>query len=209
MSDNRLQDIQNTTQATNVQTYSKFVKGMRLFLPITILCVIAVLILWPTLSQIQTEPLNKHDLQALKQAETTNTLLKPTFNTQDSKGRLVAIEAEEATQNKSNSGIIHLKSPAAQLDEGENALKINAHSGIYDQENKTIHLENNVTVQGQDGSTLKTEELHADITEGVAKSSSPATLTTDQATIQGQSVTIDQQGQTTTFQGPAKAVINP
>lgn len=209
MSSNRLQDIENTSIARNVQPYSNFVRAVRLFLPVGILGIIGVLVLWPTLQKIQTEPLTNKDLTALQQAETQNKLLSPTFNTQDSKGRLVKIEAEEATQNKSSGHLIHLKTLSAQMDEGENAVQFEADQGIYDQDKKIITLNDNVKIHGKDDIVLTTESLEANIHTGIATSSSPAILETQQGVINGQSVIIDQNAQTTTFQGPAKAVINP
>jgi LPS export ABC transporter protein LptC len=209
LNNNRLQDIENTSVAQNVQPYSNFVRGVRLFLPVGILAIIGVLILWPALQKIQTEPLTEQDLAALKQAETQNKLLSPTFNTQDSKGRLVKIEAKEAVQNKSSGNLIHLKTLNAQMDEGKNAIQFEANNGIYDQDKKIILLNDDVKIHGKNDSLLTTQNLKANIDTGVATSSSPAILEIQQGVIQGQSVIIDQNAQTTTFQGPAKAVINP
>ena len=161
------------------------------------------------MQKIHTEPLTKQDLTALRQAETQNRLLQPTFNTQDSKGRLVKIQAKEAIQNKTSGHLVHLKTLNAQMDEGKDAVQFEANEGIYDQDKKIITLQDNVVIHGVDDTILTTQELTANIHTGVATSTSPATLETQQGTIQGQSVTIDQNAQTTTFQGPAKAVINP
>ncbi len=209
MSANRLQDIENTSVARNVQPYSKFVRALRIFLPVGILAIIAILVLWPLFKDMQTTSLTNADLSALKKAETQNTLLNPTFNTQDANGKLVTIQASEATQNKSTSNLINLKGLSAQMDEGDKAIQFKADSGVYDQGNKTITLNNNVEILGADNTTLKTDGLEANIETGIAKSTSPAILQTEQGVIEGQSVIINQNDQTTTFQGPAKAVINP
>ncbi len=95
------------------------------------------------------------------------------------------------------------------MDEGENAVQFEANEGVYDQDKKIITLQDNVVIHGVDDTTLTTQGLTANIHTGIATSTSPAILETQQGTIQGQSVTIDQNAQITTFQGPAKAVINP
>jgi LPS export ABC transporter protein LptC len=171
--------------------------------------ILALLILWPTLSKIETEPLTVRDIEALRDAETQNQLLNPTFNTTDSQGRLVTIKAQEATQAKSSSDRIFLNAPSAQMNTGDDALQFQADQGVYDQSTKIIQLNNNVTIKDADHNILTTDGLTANIDAGTATSNTPAKITAQQGTIEGQSVIIDHTAQTTTFKGPAKAVINP
>lgn len=209
MSDNRLSGLDNKTVSGNVQPYSRFIRFIRLFLPLGILFILALLVLWPVLSKIETEPLSVRDIQALREAETQNQLLNPLFNTIDSDGRPVTIKAQEATQNKSSSNQIYLRAPAAQMNTGDNAIQFQADEGIYDQDLKTIQLNNNVVIQDTDNNILTTQGLTADINAGTATSNTPAQITTKHGAIMGESVIIDHHNQTTIFKGPAKAVINP
>lgn len=207
--DNRLSGLDFKQDNQNVQPYSRFIKSLQFILPIGILLVVGLLVLWPQLSKIETSPLTEKDVKALKRAKTENTLIKPTFNTVDSKGNPVEISATNARQSKAEKNTITLENPSAKMNDNGRILQFEAQSGLYDQSNKILLLRDGVKLQDSQNNTLETESLTADIKNNIAKSDSPVTLTTDQGVIEGQSVIIDQEKQTTIFQGPAKAVINP
>lgn len=204
---NRLSELDNTRDTVNTRPYSAYIRFMKLALPLFAIGLVLVLILWPQFTAIQTEPLNETDLKALKRAETQNTLLNPVFNTQDSKGRPVTITASEASQKKSNSELVNLTSPTATLKNDDGESKLSADDGVYNQNDKTITLNRNIVIRGQNNATLETDDLVADIENGRATSQSKATLTTDQGVVTGSRITIENNGAKTIFQGPAKAVI--
>jgi lipopolysaccharide export system protein LptC len=206
---NRLQDLQNNSIALDVRGYTRFIRFLKIALPIGAIAIIGLLLLWPQLSAIQTEPLNERDLKALKQAEKQNTLLRPVFNTVDVNGKPIAIKADSAVQNRNNIDQIILTSPAATMNDNGSILEFHANDGVYNQSDKILDLANGVVLKDSNNNVLTTDSLTADINQGKAISQSPATLTTKEGVIEGQSVIIDQQNQTTIFQGPAKAVINP
>lgn len=205
----RLKNLENNSIAGDVQPYSKFIRLLRLLLPVGGLVVIVILFLWPQLAKIDTQPLTTQDINALKQTETENRLLNPTFSTLDSNGKPVTITADEASQNKATADKISLISPSAKIGNVGNVINFVAKHGVYNQTSKIISLRNNVIITDKDNNTLETNDIIADIDKGTAISKTPAKLTTKQAVITGQSVTLDQNNQTTTFQGPAKAVITP
>ena len=210
MSDqDRLSGLDFKNDAGDVKTYSRFIKSIQYILPIGILTIIGVLVLWPQLSKIETSPLTQADLKALKSAETENILLKPTFNTQDEKGNPVEISASNARQAKDEDNVVTLDNPSAKINDQGRILEFNAQKGVYNQSTKMLTLENNVMIRDSQNNILETGNITADINKNIATSTSPAKLTTDQGTIEGQSVIIDQENQITTFKGPAKAVINP
>jgi len=205
----RLSGLDFKNDAGNVQTYSRFIKSLQYILPLGALVIIGLLVLWPQISKIETSPLTQADLKALKSAETENTLLKPTFNTQDDKGNPVEISASNARQAKDEESIITLDNPEARIDDNGRVLQFNAQSGVYNQTSKILTLNDMVTIQDSQNNILETGNITADINKNIATSTSPAKLTTPQGTLEGQSVIIDQANQITTFKGPAKAVINP
>jgi lipopolysaccharide export system protein LptC len=208
-SQDRLSGLDNTGKAGgNSIGYSKFIKSLKFILPLVALGILGLLILWPQLSKIEPTPLNRDDLAALKQAETENTLINPVFNTVDEKGRPVMITAEDARQNREEKDMITLISPKASLNDDNAVFTIEAQDGQYDQGNKRLTLENNVVIINDQGVRLETQSLTTDINNNIVQSNSAAKLTSEQGTIEGQSVIIDRNNQTTTFKGPAKAVIN-
>lgn len=207
MSD-RLSGLKNKTKTGNVRPYSLFVKLVKIILPLIIMAIVGLLIIWPQITNIETAPLTQEDVTALKEAESENRLLNPVYNTLDSKGKPFSLTAEEARQNRSDNDKVYLVMPSAEMTGDENTLYLQAGEGEYDQGQQVLILKDGVTIKDSQNNVLTTDELTTSITDGKAQSNAPATLTTDQGKIEGQAVIIDRQNQTTTFQGPAKAVIN-
>ena len=204
----RLSGLENTSNTGNVQPYSFFVKLIKFTLPLIVLAIIGILIIWPQISDIETAPLTKEDLTALQEAESENRLLNPVFNTLDSEGKPFAISAQEARQKRDDNKKLYLVSPTAEMDSNDNKLYLEAAEGEYNQEQKILVLNKGVILKDKKNNILTTESLTTSIIDGTAESQTPAKLKTDQGVIEGQAVIIDHQKQTTTFQGPAKAVIN-
>jgi|GEM_PF-1538909 len=205
----RLQELQQDSQpAGNSHSHSVFVHFMRLFLPLTAMAIIMLLFLWPQLSTVRIEPLNESDLQDLKKAESENRLLAPVFNTQDNKGRPMIITAGSAVQNRSDRDNVILVEPSASLRREEGDMTITGDRGQYNQAEKTISLQGRVILSDGMQNTLETEILHANIATGTAESDSPVRMITQNGVVEGQKIIIEDHGQKTIFQGPAKAVIS-
>ena len=209
MENNRLSGLENQSVTRNAQPYSRFVRSLKFIFPLIALGFIGLLILWPQLSKIEMAPLSQNDLQALKSAKTQNTLLNPTYNTVDANNRPVEIHAGEARQNKNKQNEVFLDKPNAKLNDNANILELRADKGIYNQDTKILNLNQAVVIKDSENNVLETENLIANINTNKATSTGAAKLTTNQGVITSTNgVIIDQQNQTTIFQGPAKAVIN-
>lgn len=194
---------------SDIQRYSRFIRFMKLLLPLMLVGIIGLLIIWPQISQVETVPLNQDDLRALQSAERENRLLRPVFNTLDNQGRPFSITAESARQSREAQETVFLTAPQAEIhDDTESVYSLEAKTGTYDQNAKILILGDGVLLRDTDDNVLTTDRLITDIPQNRAQSEGPATLTTRMGTIEGQSVIIDHQKQTTVFQGPAKAVIN-
>ena len=174
----RLQGLGDFNHKAASHHYTRFVKGLRLFLPLMAIGILAIVIVWPQLTRIEQEPLTKQDLTALEQAETRNILKNPIFNTQDAKGRPITITATEANQNRAGDTRVLLIGPTAKIRDNNDVLTIQAEEGFFDPTANIIQLKNNVI------------------------------LTTPMGTIEGQEVILDNRAQKTIFHGRTKAVIN-
>lgn len=204
----RLQELHHDGKTVNNgRFYSVFIRFMRLFLPLAAVAIVMVLFLWPQISAVRIEPLNERDLQDLKQAESENRLLLPVYNTQDDKGRPMVITAGEAIQKRTDRDYIDLVEPSATLKQEDGDMTITSDKGQYNQVTKIISLQGGVVLSDPSQNTLETETLDANIAAGTAESHSPARLTTKNGTVVGQKVIVEDNGQKTIFQGPAKAVI--
>jgi lipopolysaccharide export system protein LptC len=206
---NRLSGLESRVTATNTRSYSVIVRFLKLILPLTAIGLILMLFLWPQLTSVPIEPLNEKDVEALQRSERENRLLNPVFSTQDEKGRPVQVTANEAVQYKDNDRVINLKTPKATLHQNDDSISsLTASNGIYDRISKTIILNEDIVISGQNGMNLQTERLVADLKTGDAQSEGEAILTTKQGTIIGQKIIIERNGAKTIFEGPAKAVMN-
>lgn len=210
MSDkDRLSGLDFKNDAGNVRSYSRFIKSVQYLLPIIAVTIIGILILWPQLSKIETSPLTLDDVNALKKAKTENNLSNPTYNILDSKGNPVELSASNARQNKSEKNSILLDNPSAKIINNGDTFQFKAKNGVYDQSAKILTLSNGVRIKDSNNNIFETEKLTTDINKNIATSTTPAKVTTPKGVIEGQSIVIDQENQTTIFKGPAKAVINP
>lgn len=202
----------NRNDKVNTRPYSSAIRVLKLILPLFAIGLIMILIIWPQLSAVPTEPLNEADLEAIKSSERENRLLNPTFSVEDNKGRPIRITAIEAVQYKDNDAVINLSTPHATLrmSEADNDTSdLTADEGVFDRKAQIITLTDNVIIKGQkDDITLQTDSLTADLKSGRAESNAQATLTSPQGTITGQKVIVENNGAKTIFEGPAKAVIN-
>lgn len=210
MTAERLQGLENTRQQNPRYStaHSAVIRSLKIVLPLSALAMVGVLLLWPRLSSIQTVPLSESDVAALQQAQKENALLDPVFSTEDDKGRPMVITATEAKQDRDTPDMIDLTTPHATLKDNGTTMTIDAERGQYDQSQKIMYLENNVTLRDSDNNILETQSLTADIAKGAAQSHSAATLTTPDGTIEGRTIRIENNGERTIFQGPAKAVLN-
>ena len=180
MSEDRLAFLSTKTDAASKHAQSiKYLRIIRYVLIFGVLMLLTILIIWPQVRQIETQPLSTSDLKALKQAETENTLINPVFNSRDTNGRPFTVIAKEAIQNRENKHIIFLVKPNARLSTArDNPIELKAEEGVFNQSSQILTLHNNVL------------------------------LSMDIATIKGDKLILDQNNQTVTFQGPTKAVIN-
>jgi hypothetical protein len=175
----RLSGLQANKGVDDVHPYSKLLRRMRTVIIVGVVVIFTVLIAWPQLSTIETAPLTREDVMALRQAETENTLVNPVFNSTDRQGNPMVITADQAKQFRDLDHIVILSAPQATFSNYTNTpMSIKAKDGVYDQNADTL-------------------ELNSDIV-----------LEMDQGTIKGEKLLINQQKQTITFQGRTKAVIH-
>ena len=156
---------QLTTPQSPVQLktgYSRFVKIMRILLPLLAAALIVIMMTWSELDD-KTAILPKEDvLQKSNMGE--NELLNPRFETTDSQQRPVHVEAERALQNQDNPNIVQLESPKANLKMKDGSgLTIESATGTYEQKVEKLYLETDVQIHHESGYDLMAEELRVDM----------------------------------------------
>lgn len=195
-----------STDGKTVQFYSRFVRIIRYVLPLVMIVIVAGMIAWSQLSDIDFQPLSKQDLKDLQKAEAQNQLLEPSFQTQDSSGRPIRITATQAVQDRDAIHRVILKNPQARF-EDDQVMTLRADQGVYNQKTEELLLIGGVNIRYGDDLVLSTETLQALIADNILKGDQPARLDSDRMTVTGSGVTLRRLEETLIFHGPVRAVI--
>jgi lipopolysaccharide export system protein LptC len=96
------------------------------------------------------------------------------FSGRDSRNRSFTVTAEEARQRSSDSTIIHLKHPKADLDlTGGRLVAIHADSGIYVRNDQLLNLAGEVTLSDNRGFEFHTDSASIDLARNTASGDAP------------------------------------
>lgn len=198
--------VDGSRPATINRKYSSFVKSLRLILPIIALVMTVVVLTWDEAGS-RFDPVKKEEV-----IETSNTvqneLLKPVFNSIDSKNQPYTVTADKATQNRGNPDLTDLLKPVASflMNTGE---KIDGHAehGIYQQKAEKLNLDGDVHLIHSNGYTLVTEELRVDLATGKAYSGRDVRVEGPGGTIDATGLEGDSNTGALIFTGPATVVL--
>lgn len=186
--------------------YSSFVKSLRLILPLVALVMTVVVLTWDE-AGTRFEPVKKEEIVQTPQ-NIQNELLKPVFNSVDSKNQPYTVTADSATQNRGNPDLTDLVKPVATLtmNSGE---KLDGHAahGIYQQKAEKLNLDGDVHLVHSNGYTLVTEELRVDLATGKAYSGRDVRVEGPGGTIDATGLEGDSNTGALIFTGPATVVL--
>ena len=185
--------------------YSRFIKSLKIVLPVTALGVIAVLFSWNALNVESVAPVTPDP--AMTPVAGTNQLVNPRFDSVDEKNQPYTITAETALQNLQDERIF-LEKPLADivLNDGQ-WLALSAEKGLFKQQEQTLKLETNVTLFHDAGYQFATPGLHIDLKTSTAQTSQPVSGHGPLGTLDAQGMHADNVQETLVFHGPAKLVI--
>lgn len=157
-----------------IHKYSKFIRRMRLVLPMIALGVVAVILAWSTIdSSIVLEQTGAEDGS---ESIGKNEVLSPRFESQDDRSRPYTITAKRAVQGETNEDMVILEDPQAmiQLTEQTN-LQMNASQAAFSQKEKKLLLDGKVTLLFADEYYAETPMLHVDLNQHVTWTDSAVT----------------------------------
>ncbi len=209
--DTRLENLKVENRNTKIGLgYSRFVKTMRLVLPLIAIILISIITILPKMKN-QLVVIPKEDLVSQNSNDIgENELLNPNFETIDSNQNPVQVTADRALQNQKNPNLLKLDSPKANLKtkDGSN-IQINALNGAYEQETEKLFLQNNVIIKHESGYQLNAEELRIDMKTRQAFSDKNVTIDGPAASIESVGLQGSMDDGVLTFKGPAKLVLKP
>lgn len=186
--------------------YSRFVRLMRLVLPLAALALVALLLSWPGMDERLSAP-KPEDPAGAPQTVGRNELVKPHFESADRQNRPFTITADNAIQNATDPNVVMLDNPAADMKMSNGSwLAARAQKGSYRQDAEKLMLEGGVRLYHDSGYEMTTEKMLVDIKDNRAWSDQPVH-------VQGPAGTLDATGLQTkghegllVFTGPAKLV---
>lgn len=189
--------------------YTRFVRIMRLALPVAAAVVILVVFLRmggtddtiaPIEQTAQTPEIAKEDVAR-------NELVNPKFVSVDNKNQPFEIVAERALQGETNKDLIMLERPVGTMAlESGGEIKMSSASGAYRQDTERFFLEGNVVLEHTDGYKLSSSEAHIDMDQNNAWSEKDVVAVGPEMNIDAKGLRVNGKTGEIIFTGPAKLV---
>lgn len=206
-----------TTHNTSYQgeRYTVFVKVMRIFLPLCALGILAVLMAWPD-DRRTYDPREEAEREeneevtsskTIEEEQVENELISADFSSKTRSGVPYTLTAARAIQKKEQPDLIYLETLDGVLKSESAPVTLKADEGTYHQENQFLTLNQNVTISQSGRGTMYMQSLEADLQKGEAMSPLPVRGEGVDGTIEAQSMTLENQGDTIIFHGPAHLVM--
>lgn len=191
-----------------VTGYSRFVRVMRLALPLAAISMVAVLFVVTggdkTAIVPVSEPKEMPDKKVAK-----NELLNPVFESRDKKDQPYKITADRAVQGEANKDLIMLERPIGVVTMEDGAqVKVRSNAGAYRQDTERFFLEGGVFLEHAQGYTLKSEEAHIDLQQNYAWSEKDVQGRGPDIAIDARGVRANGKTGEILFTGPAKLVLS-
>ena len=201
----RLKHLGQKREALSPHRYSRFIRWMRVVLPMAAIGILALLAAWPRMEETF-EILPKESV--LPQTVGKNELLNPRFESTDEKSQPYTVTAARALQDAHDPEAVLLDDPTADITLKDGTwIAARAQNGTYRQKEERLFLEGNVRLFHDQGYEIKTSALLVDLKKNDARSDRPVSG-------QGPAGTLDAAGfearidtERLIFTGPAKLVL--
>jgi len=210
MNDARLSELNFKTPPKKIgKFYTRFIKSMRLFLPLAALGLVVVVMAWPQMdNKIATIEASNETLIP-DTALVENELIKPRFESLDSNENPYVVTASKATQNQQKPDLVMLDDLKANVILKDGAtLDVEALSGSYEQKEEKLFLETDVVLTHGQGYELKTNDLRIDLKQGAALSDRDVQITGAQFRINAAGMNGQLNDEVLIFNGPATVILN-
>lgn len=196
---------------TSIQGYSKFVRLMRLVLPVSALAIVLVLYLRSGLEEQVIKPV-EDVMKAPRLQERSiakNELLNPKFESTSKENLPYEITAKRAVQGENNKNLIMLDHPIGKITtEDGMPVTLSSNAGAYRQDTGRFFLEGNVYLKHGEGYSMQMKEAHIDLKKGYAWSEKDIAGKGPDMEIAASGVRADNSSGKVVFIGPAKLVLD-
>jgi lipopolysaccharide export system protein LptC len=202
----RLQSLSTRKAGRIGRGYTRFVRAMRILLPLAAVGLVAVVITWPDMEK-RVDPMKKEDLIP-DTANMQNELLQPKFESIDAKNQPYTVTADTATQSRENPDIVNLDKPAGSMTMNDGGIvAIQALTGIYEQKDEKLFLKGDVKLMNDTGYTLESDEMRVNLKTSEAFSDKDVHVQGPDGTIEATGMEAFSDKGLLIFKGPATMIL--
>lgn len=192
------------------QGYSVFVRFMKLALPLAALAIVCLLVGRMMMSNSQIHDLNPRKDEAAAQKTTPGQieLIGPKYEGVDNDNRPYTVTADKAIRADASPDTVTFVNPEADITLANKTwLAAKAKAGIFNRAADTLVLSDDVSIYHDSGYELHAQDMHIDLKNKTASTALPVHGQGPIGTLEGQNMTVQQQGNLIVFGGPATLVL--
>jgi lipopolysaccharide export system protein LptC len=187
--------------------YSRFVRTMRIALPVTAISVVAVVALWPHLGGIDGSFILPDVRDVELEVDGRVRLDNPEYVGQGRAGEAYRVEAGAARVDPLAPGRVELEHMRVDLPGSARGrdLEVRSVGALYDRDAATLDLDGDIRVRTSDGYELRTEAAHVDVANGTVVTSTPVDGEGPRGSIVADRMEIEARGEVVRFEGRVRA----
>ena len=138
-----------------------------------------------------------------------NELLSPRFEAMDQNNQPYILTAERAFQSPDDMDMITLENPTAdmKMTNGEN-VSLRSNDGLYNQDNQILDLSGDVTLNHDEGYSLRTSTLKLNVLNRTAQTDDSVSAEGPDSHIEASGLDADANASVYIFKGPAKLTLD-
>jgi len=191
---------------TGTGRYSRFVRAMRVALPVVALALLALLLTWPRLhgpdSDVITPAAESVDLERDGRVR----LDRPRYVGEGSGSRGFSVEAEAARVDPTSPRRIELERMRAELPADDaRDIAVEAGRAVFDRDSGILDLEGGIDVVTDDGYRLHTEAAKVAVDAGLLRTLAPVTGSGPKGELVADRLEVSERGDVLRFSGNVRA----
>ncbi|MBU0800482.1 MAG: LPS export ABC transporter periplasmic protein LptC [Alphaproteobacteria bacterium] len=186
--------------------YSRFVRAMRLLLPLVAVGIVGLVVSWPRVEERMTPP---PEMTPSTQTVGQNELINPRFESEDRENQPFTVTAARAVQSSDNPDVVFLEKPVGDINLSDGSwVAAEAVKGAFDQRAETLTLEGHVKLFHDEGYEIVTEKLRVEMGARTAWSDTEINGHGPAGKLKATGVKADMAKGEIIFTGPAKLTLN-
>jgi len=203
--------LEGTSSLRNYNdSYTSFVSAMKVALPLLALVLVGVVLMLPQLDSAE-KKVRAGIRQQIKAQDLENLyMVNARYIGSDEKNRAYTLTANSARQVSTDSDLVALEAPKADVATGNGHwVAMRASAGAFYRKAQTLVLFGDVNIFHDEGYTVRTDEIEMNLKSGTAKGSKPVVAHGPLGILRARGFKILDRGQTVLFTGKARLTIYP